>query len=249
MPLLIALAGTWAAIHFGLVPPPQSRQAYEASVFVPFGTMFALYLVAQILRAPSVLDAERSAEVATVTQQRDSALESLRPKITIDFQNTRDFIEITRLDQIVRGRPAANASRGVAFIHVKPKCLGSSVSGCMGYLTEIAVPDGSSWQVVFARAVPLFWSGHEDEPKPQTLHENVPVFLDIGYSLEGDSSINLIHPLAALPNAMPRTIGPMDIFRLTIAVVGDNNAKATIRLIVQPGSVWSAPTIEKDAEP
>ncbi len=103
MPVLIAAAAAWAAVHFGLIPRPQSRQAYEASVLVPFGFGFLVYLAWQLFRAPAILDRKHLEHVGALKVERDNALAALAPKLTIDFNaNDRQFMEHTRLDEEAR---------------------------------------------------------------------------------------------------------------------------------------------------
>lgn len=63
MPLLMAIIGAWAAVHFGLVPSNQTRAEYIAYV-LPFAIAFMAYVVYQVLRAPYVLDREQRAKIA-----------------------------------------------------------------------------------------------------------------------------------------------------------------------------------------
>jgi hypothetical protein len=251
MPVLIAAATAWAAVHFGLIPTPQRRQEYEATVLLPFIFGLAVYLAWQLVRAPFVLDSEHLNRIETLEIQLNNALAALAPKLIIDFNSDdRQFIETTRLNEVLFDKVIGTFTKATntTFIHVRPRCSGSSVFNCRGYLTEIAVPtDRDSWQPVFARSVPLFWAGREEGPQPITLYENVPEFLDVAYTLEGENFIHLLHPLSHPPNSMPQTIGPMDVFKLTIAVVGDNNARASICLTIKPGSVWSMPEVKEIA--
>jgi hypothetical protein len=64
MPLLMAIIGAWAAVHFGLVPSNQTRAEYIAYV-LPFAIAFMAYVVYQVLRAPYVLDREQRATKST----------------------------------------------------------------------------------------------------------------------------------------------------------------------------------------
>jgi hypothetical protein len=70
IPLLIALIGAWATLHYGLVPIPQTRAAYEAYL-LPFVPAFLIYLVYQIARAPYVLDREQRALIKELEPLRD----------------------------------------------------------------------------------------------------------------------------------------------------------------------------------
>lgn len=71
MPLLFALAGAWATVHFGLVPTNQTEAAYVVYV-LPFAVVFAVYVVYQVVRAPYVLDKEHRARIAELERERDS---------------------------------------------------------------------------------------------------------------------------------------------------------------------------------
>lgn len=55
MPLLLAFVGAWATVHFGLVPTNQTEAAYVVYV-LPFGVVFVVYVLYQVVRAPYVLD-------------------------------------------------------------------------------------------------------------------------------------------------------------------------------------------------
>jgi hypothetical protein len=74
MPLLLALAGAWATVHFGLVPTNQTEAAYFVYV-LPFAVVFAVYVVYQVARAPYVLDKEHCTTIVELERKLLAARE------------------------------------------------------------------------------------------------------------------------------------------------------------------------------
>lgn len=75
MPIFMAIAGAWAAIHYGIIPIDQSRNAYVSFV-LPFGFGLAVYLAFQIVRAPFVLHHQQERRI----RHLENKLEKAQPK-------------------------------------------------------------------------------------------------------------------------------------------------------------------------
>jgi hypothetical protein len=87
MPVLIAIAGAWAAIHYGIIPVDQTRAAY-ASFILPFGFGIALYLAFQIVRAPFVLHYEQELEIERLTEELKKAKPTAEGALLGDYLST-----------------------------------------------------------------------------------------------------------------------------------------------------------------
>lgn len=80
MPVFIAIAGAWAAIHYGIIPVDQTRAAY-LSFILPFGFGLALYLVFQVIRAPFVLHHQQERHIRHLKSELEKAQASSQTDI------------------------------------------------------------------------------------------------------------------------------------------------------------------------
>jgi len=163
--------------------------------------------------------------------------EKLAPKLELRFdRNTQGCVHETHFSG------GTTAPYQVLFVRVLPVC-NSRVTNCVGFLSGVYRLDNGEWQpTALDERLDLTWA-NRGNAEPITIQSGLPQYLDV-FCIPSSNRIALCVASNVIPNRAASVLDAPGIFRMDVGVMGDDNAVASISLLVQLGATWNAPRIE-----
>lgn len=165
---------------------------------------------------------------------------ALDPKLTIQFIPGKSaFVTETRVDD----SDLPLEFKRALFFRVLPQC-NAQTDNCIGVLKGVKKFDGHEWiPTAYNEAQPLIWSNRLHD-RAIRLDPGVAQYLDVFYIRERDNMI--VIPLfgGLSPNNVGDVFKINGIFRVDVAVVGHNSARAEISLKITRGVSWKDAVVE-----
>lgn len=205
-------------------------------------SLFPIFFVYKLVAVPAKQDAEKQTAI-------DNLKDQLKPQISIDYKDDRDFCVFTPIGDPLSAAEIndyfsndANVGKGrvAYYIRVRVTNTGTElVRNCQTYITQIDLVSGDEERNLFRESLPLAWAVRSSVEKSFSkidLHVGVPEFVDVFFIDDTGRKPQLL--IEKLPHRYYYLFDELGDYILTIRAVADNAYSREIRLKFNWDGEW-----------